>query len=120
MPANLKPKRDEHGNRYWTPSLIQQIKDWIVKTGFHPGRGIEYHPSPARLQQHIEKIRHAARSHGEDKQVEGLRTLVREAIVDLGISPDEIVASLPRVVSTMSIPLDRALEVAAEVIAELR
>lgn len=123
MPASLRPKRDALGHRYWTPALIQQIKEWIQRTGFHPGRGIDYHPTQARLQQHIDKIRHAARANGklqEDPQVAGLRQMVREAIVDLKVDPDVIVASLPKVISTMSIPLDRALEVAAEVIHELR
>lgn len=116
MPKKLRPKRDDHGNRYWTPELIAEIKEWIVKNNFHPGRGIDYQPSPERLQQHIERIRHSStkKNGSEPAPLAQLRQLISEAQA----TPESIAEQLPSVAASMGIPLADALRVAGEVFAQ--
>lgn len=120
MPDDLRPYRDELGHRYWTPELIERIKAWIQENDFHPGRGIGYHPTPERLKQHIAKIRTTPRSGNvtSDEQLAGLRSMIEEAIFDLGTPPERIIEMLPTVVKDYGIPLDQALRVAADVITQ--
>ena len=99
MPARLRPKRDAHGHRYWTPELIEQIKEWIEKNHFHPGRGIDYHPTPEQLRRHVDKIRAAAhaRSNEFSDEAEMLRIIARDALNNRGLTPDQLVENLPQV-----------------------
>lgn len=117
MPARLRPKRDEHGHRYWTPELIEQIKKWIADNHFHPGRGIAYNPTPEQLEAHINKIRAASKPHPHFNGKQGaLKQQITEAIEILGIAPDKIIAELPKVAKTAGVDLSDALTIAAEVI----
>lgn len=116
MPARLRPKRDEHGHRYWTPELIEAIKKWIDDNHFHPGRGIAYHPTQKQLKAHIDKIRASSgRSHFNGKQA-ALKEQIAEAIQVLGVEPDKIIAGLPKVAKDAGVDLGDALSIAAEVI----
>lgn len=117
MPVELRPSRDANGNRYWTKELIEQIKGWIAESGFHPGRGIDYHPDAQRLQQHIERIRHSSR-RGTDDSTELLKALIEDALDTLGLTQEGIVAMIPQVISQYDISLQDALRVAADVFAQ--
>lgn len=118
MPVELRPKRDEQNNRYWTPELIEQIKKWIVDNHFHPGRGISYEPTPERLQQHINRIRHSSRKNDkEPAPLAALREVIEHARTELKVPEDRIVAMLPEVAAKEGIPLNEALRVASEVFA---
>lgn len=117
MPDSLKPQRDEHGHRYWTPELIAQIKTWIEENHFHPGRGIDYSPTPDQLQRHMEKIRSAAgeRSNMAHDEI-ALRHMVSEAL-NMGIAPEKIIESLPSVAAKLDhLGLGEAARIAGDVI----
>lgn len=117
MPAKLRPKRDALGHRYWTPQLIEQIKEWIVKNHFHPGRGIDYDPSPEQLAAHIKKIRSSSSSRaGRNGKHDALKSQVSEAINDLGVDPSKVLAGLPTVAAQHGVPLEEALRLVAEVV----
>lgn len=122
MPAHLRPPRDHLKHRYWTPELIEQIRDWIAANDFHPGSGIAYHPSAAQLAKHIGKIRRAAAERGQG-HAEPLRDLIEDAIDNLGIDPDDVVKMIPDVIRKINerdgvdIHLDDALRTASEVLA---
>lgn len=122
MPEELRPERDEHGHRYWTPDLIHEIKNWIKDNNFHPGNGIAYHPSPERLQSHINKIRIAAGS-SQNGHTQPLRDLIDDAIKNHGVTPENIIKMLPDVVAKVNskdgveITLKEALHVASQAIA---
>lgn len=129
MPKRLRPKRDKFGNRYWTTELIQEIKDWIAKSGFHPGRGIAYSPTPEELERHINKMRASNKARGKRRRrasrngvgsdhaaTDGLRVMVSEALSQ-GIPHEEILAKLPSVAEKQGVPLDEALLVVSQVVA---
>lgn len=120
IPEHLRPQRDANGNRFWTQTLIDEIKKWITDTGFHPGSGISYHPSPERLQQHIDRIRRSTRSKLVDEKQEALRVMITEAITVLGLTEDQVVAALPNVIGDFGIEMSDALRVASEVFALAR
>lgn len=120
MPASLRPKRDPSGDRYWTPGLIEEIRRWIEDNHFHPGSSLRYSPTPEQTRRHVERIREAARArrvNGHDP-VGDLEAKVREAIYDLGRSPDDVVRALPLVAAGMGVSLGDAVAVVAQVIAE--
>lgn len=116
MPDELRPPRNDAGNRYWTPELIDEIKKWILENHFHPGRGISYDPSPERLQQHIQRIRksNSTKTTTEAAPLAELRQFISEAQ-----APHETIAEqLPSVAAKMGIPLADAMRVAGEVFAQ--
>lgn len=121
MPANLRPPRDHLGHRYWTPELIEQIRDWITANNFHPGSAISYEPSPERLAEHIGKIRHAAAQR--NGHAGPLRDLIVDALDRLQVPPEKIIEMLPGVVAGINqregieIHLDEALRTAGDVLA---
>lgn len=116
MPARLRPKRDSLGHRYWTPELIEQIKKWIEDNHFHPGRGIDYHPTQKQLKAHIDKIRNASgRPHFNGKH-DALREQIQQAVTELKVPPDKIISTLPKVAKAAGVELSDALSIAAEVI----
>jgi DNA-binding transcriptional MerR regulator len=114
MPKKLRPKRDDQGNRYWTPELIEEIKAWIIKNNFHPGRGISYAPTPERLQQHIDRIRRSSKKTTDEPAP---LAELRELIATAPVPQDQVAAQLPQVAAQMGIPLADALRVAGEVFA---
>jgi hypothetical protein len=124
MPKDLRPKRDELGHRYWTLELIEKIKLWIVDNDFHPGNGIDYHPSPQRLQQHIGRIRVAAANPGTsvNGHTGALHDMIVDALNNHNVAPENIIKMLPGVVekvnhdNNVEITLDEALEVASQTI----
>lgn len=116
MPKHLRPKRDEHGHRYWTPDLIEKIKEWILKNHFHPGRGISYDPTPEQLAGHLSKIRTIAGSRRNGKH-ETLRGQLEQAFVEMKLPPKQILSNLPHAAEEAGLPLDEALTIAAEVVA---
>ncbi len=99
MPPNLRPERDANGHRYWTPELIEKIKEWIEENHFHPGRGIDYHPTKEQLRRHVEKIRAAshARSNEFSDEAEMLRAIARDALDSRGLTSEQLITALPQV-----------------------
>lgn len=119
MPKRLRPGRDEAGRRYWTPSLIEEIKDWIAKTGFYPGRGIAiYNPSPEQAQAHIEAIRRSLHRSGEVETEVRLRESAHEALFELGVDPQALLAHLPTAAAELGIPLSQAMVIVSAVVDE--
>ena len=58
LPARLLPRRDEANRRYWTEAQLGAIERWIARTRRHPGKGLKgYSPSPAKVREHIERMR---------------------------------------------------------------
>lgn len=120
MPSQLRPPRDELDHRYWTPELIEHIRDWIVANNFHPGSAISYDPSPERLAEHIGKIRRAALARSSHSGP--LRDLIEDALDNLHVAPEQVIKMLPDVVATVNeregidIHLDDALRTASEVL----
>lgn len=125
MPKRLRPKRDGNGNRYWTDELIAEIKTWIEANGFHPGRGIDYHPSPEQLASHIKRIRRSSAGkarnghhHITPEEVE-LRDLTVEAIEQLQLDKAKILASLPQVIERFpGMKLDDAMRIVGDVFSQ--
>lgn len=125
MPKRLRPKRDPNGNRYWTDELIAEIKEWISENGFHPGRGIDYHPSPEQLASHIKRIRRSSagkkvNGHQKNAEFPEFRKIVIQAIEDMGLSQERIVTMLPKVIEGMEskITLEEALRVVSDVFSQ--
>lgn len=129
MPKSLRPKRDALGHRYWTPELIEQIKEWMAENEFHPGRGIDYHPTPQQLEQHIGKIRRASRQRAANTSVDQrlepglaiLRGYIEEAINEMGVTPEQVVAALPSVIEQFKaqghdVNIEDALRIVTDVI----
>lgn len=115
MPKSLRPKRDEHGHRYWTPELIEKIKEWIVKNHFHPGRGISYEPTPDQLASHLSKIRSTSTGRRNGKH-EILREQLQQAFIEMSLPPKQILSNLPHAADEVDVPLGEALIIAAEVV----
>lgn len=120
MPKKLRPKRDAQGNRYWTPELIEEIKQWIVDNHFHPGRGISYDPSPERLQQHINRIRKSSKktTTEDPAPLADFRYVVEHAMTELHVTQEQIAEMIPKVAAERGIPLADALRVAGEVFSQ--
>lgn len=60
LPDHLMPKRGFGGRqwRYWTPSQIEGIREWIAETDRRPGKGLpHYQPDGKKLDAAIEKMR---------------------------------------------------------------
>ena len=125
MPSHLRPERDANGHRYWTPELIDGIKKWIKDNHFHPGRGIDYHPTEEQLRRHVDKIRAAAhaRSNEFSDEAEMLRQIARDALNNRGLTSEQLVAELPRVYDHLAeqgyeMTLADATRIVSEVIQE--
>ena len=121
IPRHLYAFRDERNHRYWTPSLIAQIKEWIEQNDFYPGRSISYHPDQERRTEHIRRIRKSRQRNSnkdEDpdlgKKLDDLYDLVIEAIEKHDRSLDEIVEMMPAVAKQRGIPLREAVETARD------
>ncbi len=124
MPEHLRPERDVNGNRYWTEELIDEIKQWIAENGFHPGRGIDYHPSPEQLASHIQRIRRSTAGKPKGKRQLGLeheefRAMVIQAINELQLDQDRIIKMLPDAIKQYpTVSLKDALAIASDVFAQ--
>lgn len=58
LPAHLRPHRGHRGWRYWTPSQIQGIREWLRETDRRPGKGLpHYNPTEEQLDAAIESMR---------------------------------------------------------------
>jgi hypothetical protein len=58
LPDHLRPHRGNRGWRYWTPSQIQGIREWLRETDRRPGKGLpHYNPTEAQLDKAIESMR---------------------------------------------------------------
>lgn len=116
MPKSLRPKRDSLGHRYWTPELIAKIKEWIVKNHFHPGRGIDYDPSPEQLAAHITKIRSSSHRADQNGAHGELRKVVEQAIIEMKLPTEQILSNLPSVAQQSSVSLEDAIIITADVL----
>jgi phage terminase Nu1 subunit (DNA packaging protein) len=61
LPLHLRPERGKRRWRYWTPTQIDGIKEWIRKTDRRPGRGIphvdERNADPEMVRKQIHAMR---------------------------------------------------------------
>jgi hypothetical protein len=63
LPAHLRPHRGKRGWRYWTPSQIQGIREWLRDTDRRPGKGLpHYNPTEDQLDAAIASMRVPRRS----------------------------------------------------------
>jgi hypothetical protein len=58
LPAHLLPHRGARQWRYWTPTQIDGIKQWLKETDRRPGKGLPYYdPTEKELEKAIEHMR---------------------------------------------------------------
>jgi hypothetical protein len=58
LPKHLRPHRGDRGWRYWTPSQIKGLQEWIRKTDRRPGKGLpHYNPTEEELGKVMQKLR---------------------------------------------------------------
>jgi hypothetical protein len=61
FPAHLRPRKGERGWRYWNESQLDDLIAWFGTR--YPGSALAgYDPTPERLEQHIERMRHPRQS----------------------------------------------------------
>lgn len=65
FPQELHPLRDERNERYYTPALIEKIREFLRTSDFRPGNGIKnYTPSDDDRDRHLKSLRAAAAKRG--------------------------------------------------------
>jgi hypothetical protein len=58
LPEHLMPHRGHRGWRYWTPSQIQGLREWLRDTDRRPGKGLpHYNPTEDQLDAAILSMR---------------------------------------------------------------
>ena len=40
LPENLRPSRDERGQRVWTEEQLEGLKAWVIEADLRPGKGL--------------------------------------------------------------------------------
>lgn len=54
----LLPHRDEKGWRYWTPSQVVQLVEWMKRKGMQPGKGLAgFEPTEAQVESMMQQLR---------------------------------------------------------------
>lgn len=65
LPKHLLPHRGNRGWRYWTPSQIEGIREWLRETDRRPGKGLpHYNPTEQQLDMAISAMRRPRRRNG--------------------------------------------------------
>lgn len=79
LPAHLRPHRGHRGWRYWTPSQIQGIREWLRETDRRPGKGLpHYNPTEEELDKAILSMRAPRRSVATSTTSKFPETLVKK------------------------------------------